>query len=334
MLRVEIVITGHASPRWRTAPNPAAALAQNKALSERRAEAVRKALVSAVKHSLANRGQIEFDISYPDPFASSKAVTVGSASRGSSDALAAGAKSDDNSVFYRRVDISLRIHQKTEVDAGRSVRKTLPSATCFWAIALTQLVNGGFGLGGVRAEFMLRNRGVDLTRNMKAWVFGAHTPSLGGGGAANRGQEKWVWITTAKAVDWAAFDGARVAIDHAGLGYFADIISKTQLRLPTFGVRGDITGWSTVSTPGLEAFSLAGNLEYQSKSVPTKVVTVQESDWVPQVDTSPHYLPIHFATESSALTTNDVAAMSDLIELARKELDEKTAASVLKGVRR
>jgi hypothetical protein len=334
MLRVEIVITAHASPRWRTAPTPEKARAENKALSEKRATAVRKALVSAVEHSLRNRGKIEFDVSYADPFSGGDGVTVGSASRGSSDALAAGAKSGDDSAFYRRVDISLRIRQQTTIDAGRSAQRTLPSWTRFWAIALTQLTSGGALVGFAYAEFLLKNRNVDLTRSMKATLGGAHFPSLGGTGSSTKGEEKWVWIDTKVAVDWPAFDGARVRIDHAGLGYFVDIVSKTRLSLLTFGIAGDITGWSTVSTPSLDAYSLAGNLEYKSRTVPTKVVTVDEPDWLPQVDTEEHYLPLYFETEGSTLTRSDAAAIADFVDLARKELDEKSAVGVRAPVRR
>ena len=46
--------------------------------------------------------------------------------------------------------------------------------------------------------------------------------------------------------------------------YFVDFVSKTRLSIPSFGVSGDITGWSTVSTPSLDAYSLIGPLEYMS----------------------------------------------------------------------
>ena len=71
-----------------------------------------------------------------------------------------------------------------------------------------------------------------------------------------------------------------------------------------------------------------------SRTVPTKVVTAQEPDWRPQVDTSEHYLPIHFASESSTVTKGDIAAIADFVDRARKELDDKSATSVGKPARR
>ena len=269
-----ILIVGHASPRWEGASNSASADAKNLGLSKRRSSAVRRVIESFFAKSLGSLVSIRFK---EEISSGSGEIGIESAGHGSKEALQrVGTKRNNDDSIFRRVDVTIKIHQWRDGEVALS-RKNLKyiAASKFWHVSTGETGEISIGASIVRMRLKITNdlSGQSMEANLTA-----------GGGAFGAGMSitnSWgdpQGFYTKEAVVFDDFVKSLVRYEAAGasllLGYERSYISF--LGLGKGAQRIPVGGWTFGFQAGASASVRSGTIDpiYQ----PTDLVTIEGTD--------------------------------------------------------
>jgi len=226
--RVEIV--GHASPRWRSAPNAQVADENNWNLAEQRAEMTRVDVEQLLMNLLPNR-QLRFDYTFKrssdqpteEPVAAldeQSDVSISVEGRGSTETLGEAGKRGRtaNDDPMRRVEVKVTLASEDETDVEEDVerREVKSGATTDWSIWVT----GQAGLQAVGSASAI----LISLRNEKTGAIGTYAGWTGGIGAsvgvsiAQTGPPSFSSFQTPEPMTFEDFSRANFTITSAGFG--------------------------------------------------------------------------------------------------------------------
>ena len=228
--RVMVTVTGHASPRWKSARSNPQADAFNLNLSHQRENAVRHRVEALLREALPDQ-QLVFEYAQtrtadPDPLDLNATVDIDSGAVGSRTTLQEAGKAarTANDSSMRRVDLGIDLSSAIDTVQDTTIheRRKVSGATKNWAIKMGIAVQAEEGVGGGVLNFMLKNR--KSGQEVEGW--GEY--GLGGVGAS-------VPIPTIDMGDYENFTTRQEAV-------FSDFDYK-RFTIGGFGFNALVFGW-------------------------------------------------------------------------------------------
>jgi hypothetical protein len=322
-LTVQCRIVGHASPRWKGASTESLRVANNEALSRRRADAVMEEFKPDLIKELG-KYRLKFleNVSYADDNQPNETAVIGSEAMGQRDSLlSAGGNKRNDDAKYRRTDVTVRIARSTQDEIPTKVERRYERTTKskFWyvSVGVAGSVEAVVGFGFMRIKL----------RNWKGDEASGSIATAGCGASLKYSFSPYSWteeasFTTDKDVGFDDFHGTRVRYTNAGLVVG---IGYSRSWLTFWGMGRDaaslqVGGWQTGAQASLDLSE--GILILDTVPADYKIERYDETEWnaVRSDWITEQKLPLYFDNAQWALVPDQVNQIRALAAKVAKDI--------------